>query len=382
MVHLRDLLAPSHPLGRAACVGDVCHPVTVMPGHQDRARGAAGDARIRGAPRGGGRRIRRHRRHRHPGGPGRGDRRRDGRAGRTGVGAARRHRRAAAEVDGRLNLDDFAEVTGIVLPPGPYDTAAGFLMAGLGRLPEKGDAVMCDDRVLTVAAMEGRRIARIEVPRRPRSSRAAAGWWPNGTRRGWQDRRHEFAITRIVSSEDDHGCCPASSPPPTRSTSATTSARCGSGWICRPPTRPSTRSSICTRSPSSRTRRCCGSGPGWRPRNCSRWASIPQRSTLFVQSHVPAHTQLSWVMECMTGFGEASRMTQFKDKSADGRRRPVQRRAVHLPDPAGRRHPGLPGGRRAGRRGPAAAPGAHPQPRAAVQRPVRPDADRARSRTS
>ncbi|WP_314171733.1 tryptophan--tRNA ligase [Streptomyces winkii] len=42
----------------------------------------------------------------------------------------------------------------------------------------------------------------------------------------------------------------------------------------------------------------------------------PERCTLFVQSHVPEHTQLSWVMECMTGFGEASRMTQFKDKSA------------------------------------------------------------------
>jgi tryptophanyl-tRNA synthetase len=42
----------------------------------------------------------------------------------------------------------------------------------------------------------------------------------------------------------------------------------------------------------------------------------PERCTLFVQSHVPEHAQLSWVMECMTGFGEASRMTQFKDKSA------------------------------------------------------------------
>jgi tryptophanyl-tRNA synthetase len=42
----------------------------------------------------------------------------------------------------------------------------------------------------------------------------------------------------------------------------------------------------------------------------------PERSTLFVQSQVPEHTQLSWVMECMAGFGEASRMTQFKDKSA------------------------------------------------------------------
>ena len=44
----------------------------------------------------------------------------------------------------------------------------------------------------------------------------------------------------------------------------------------------------------------------------------PERCTLFVQSHVPEHTQLSWVMECLTGFGEAGRMTQFKDKSSRG----------------------------------------------------------------
>jgi tryptophanyl-tRNA synthetase len=42
----------------------------------------------------------------------------------------------------------------------------------------------------------------------------------------------------------------------------------------------------------------------------------PDRCVLFVQSHVPEHTQLAWVMNCITGFGEASRMTQFKDKSA------------------------------------------------------------------
>ena len=41
----------------------------------------------------------------------------------------------------------------------------------------------------------------------------------------------------------------------------------------------------------------------------------PNKSALFVQSHVPAHAQLAWVMNCITGFGEASRMTQFKDKS-------------------------------------------------------------------
>jgi tryptophanyl-tRNA synthetase len=42
----------------------------------------------------------------------------------------------------------------------------------------------------------------------------------------------------------------------------------------------------------------------------------PVRSILFVQSHVPEHAQLAWVLGCITGFGEASRMTQFKDKSA------------------------------------------------------------------
>jgi tryptophanyl-tRNA synthetase len=42
----------------------------------------------------------------------------------------------------------------------------------------------------------------------------------------------------------------------------------------------------------------------------------PERSVLFVQSHVPAHSQLAWVLGCLTGYGEASRMTQFKDKSA------------------------------------------------------------------
>ena len=44
----------------------------------------------------------------------------------------------------------------------------------------------------------------------------------------------------------------------------------------------------------------------------------PSESTIFVQSHVPEHSQLAWIMECQTGFGEASRMTQFKDKSQKG----------------------------------------------------------------
>ena len=44
----------------------------------------------------------------------------------------------------------------------------------------------------------------------------------------------------------------------------------------------------------------------------------PERSAIFIQSQVPAHAQLGWVLQCLTGFGEARRMTQFKDKSAKG----------------------------------------------------------------
>ncbi|MGN6688578.1 MAG: tryptophan--tRNA ligase [Actinomycetales bacterium] len=44
----------------------------------------------------------------------------------------------------------------------------------------------------------------------------------------------------------------------------------------------------------------------------------PARCSLFVQSHVPEHAQLAWVLQCLTGMGEASRMTQFKDKTAKG----------------------------------------------------------------
>jgi tryptophanyl-tRNA synthetase len=44
----------------------------------------------------------------------------------------------------------------------------------------------------------------------------------------------------------------------------------------------------------------------------------PERSAIFAQSHVPEHAELAWVMSSLTGFGEARRMTQFKDKTAKG----------------------------------------------------------------
>jgi tryptophanyl-tRNA synthetase len=44
----------------------------------------------------------------------------------------------------------------------------------------------------------------------------------------------------------------------------------------------------------------------------------PEHSAVFLQSHIPGHTQLAWILECLTGYGEAHRMTQFKDKTARG----------------------------------------------------------------
>jgi putative hemolysin len=67
------------------------------------------------------------------------------------------------EVDGLLNLDEFAEVTGTELTDGPYETVGGAIMATLGRLPRAGDAVELDGVRLKVAKMDGRRIARVRV---------------------------------------------------------------------------------------------------------------------------------------------------------------------------------------------------------------------------
>ena len=86
----------------------------------------------------------------------------------------------------------------------------------------------------------------------------------------------------------------------------------------------------------------------------------PDVATVFVQSHVPEHSQLAWLMECNVSFGELSRMTQFKDKSAKRGSDIHLRRAVHLSGLAGGRHPPLRHRRGAGRRRPAPARRDHP----------------------
>jgi putative hemolysin len=76
---------------------------------------------------------------------------------------SRQLRGGELEVDGLLNLDEFAEQTGIELPEGPYETVAGYLLAALGHLPSEGESVQVGGRRLAVTKLDGRRIARVRV---------------------------------------------------------------------------------------------------------------------------------------------------------------------------------------------------------------------------
>ncbi len=66
-------------------------------------------------------------------------------------------------VDGRLNIEDFAEATGVEVPDGPYETVAGFIVNELGRLPQVGDEVEREDATLVVEEVDGHRVATVGV---------------------------------------------------------------------------------------------------------------------------------------------------------------------------------------------------------------------------
>lgn len=81
------------------------------------------------------------------------------------------------DLDGLTTLEQFVERFGLILPEGPYDTVAGYVMAGLGRLPEPGDALpatlavagsdegLTEDVEFTVAELDGRRVSRLRLER-------------------------------------------------------------------------------------------------------------------------------------------------------------------------------------------------------------------------
>jgi putative hemolysin len=72
----------------------------------------------------------------------------------------------ADPVDAQLRLEEFEEETGVRLPDGPYDTAAGWMLYALGRIPREGDQARHGDIVLTVSQLRGRRVEKVALSRR------------------------------------------------------------------------------------------------------------------------------------------------------------------------------------------------------------------------
>lgn len=75
----------------------------------------------------------------------------------------------ADPVDAQLRLEEFEEETGVRLPEGPYDTAAGWMLHTLGRIPREGDQARSGDIVLTITQMRARRVERVRLDRSPAS---------------------------------------------------------------------------------------------------------------------------------------------------------------------------------------------------------------------
>ncbi len=80
---------------------------------------------------------------------------------------ARRTLTGEVDVDGLLNLEDFAEEIGLELPDGPYETVAGYVVTALGDLPAIGSAVEYDGFQISVTELDGRRISRLRVRKLP-----------------------------------------------------------------------------------------------------------------------------------------------------------------------------------------------------------------------
>ena len=223
-------------------------------------------------------------------------------------------------LDGMTNLEDFADETGIELPEGPYETVAGYVVSRIGALPEVGQQVELDGHRITVAEVDGRRVGRVRV---------TSAWTGTAPAPG-ADVGSAGDPTGAGDAVGDSPGVTSAAPAPARS------ARLLSG--------------IQPTADSFHLGNYLGAVRQWvrlqdeydahtfvadlhavtlpydpgtlRRRTSVAYAQLlaagidPQRSTVFVQSQVPAHAQLAWLLGCITGFGEANRMTQFKDKSA------------------------------------------------------------------
>ena len=155
-----------------------------------------------------------------------------------------------------------------------------------------------------------------------------------------------------------------------------------SGWRCRRPTTRSTASSTCTRSPSSTTPTLLRQRTRVAAAQLLALGSTRSAARCSCSRTCPSTPSSAWVHGLHHRLRRGQPDDPVQGQVAPSRAPTDQRRPVHLPDPAGRGHPALPGRPGAGRRGPAPAPGADPRPRAAVQHPLRRDVHGARSRTS
>jgi putative hemolysin len=108
-------------------------------------------------------------------------------------------RGGAFEVDGLLNLNDFADETGITLPEGPYETLAGFLMSALGRVPEGGDTVEALETHFTVLEVAGRRVARVRIT--PLPATGMRGGEPGSTSPGDADHDEPAREDELVAEQ-------------------------------------------------------------------------------------------------------------------------------------------------------------------------------------
>ncbi len=233
-------------------------------------------------------------------------------------------------VDGLTTLDEFAEKTGLVLPEGPYDTLAGYFMAQLGQLPQVGDVVQADVS---------------ETDRRQRGARfgsscGSASWTAAG-------RRPSSCTGWAATTSSDARLAPSQL---VRSPLSTGRGRMARMSETAAPHRPRVLSLAQPTADSLHLGNFLGALRQWVPlqddheafygvadlhaltvevepakladrrlRSAAQLIAAgidPDRSTVFLQSHVPEHTQLSWILGCLTGFGQAQRMVQFKDKAA------------------------------------------------------------------
>ena len=228
-----------------------------------------------------------------------------------------------AEVDGLLNLTDFAERAGLPLPPGPYETLGGFLMARLGKLPAVGDEVRVDGWRLTVAELDGRRVpGSLVLPSgEPDIPRTAGGGQLGGQDRGAGQRRPGVPVVgddRRVAERREPVASPRRSAPTARWPAGRTRRRRCSPGTPRPAAPRPRPAATRRRAPP---RRACAS-----PRRASRTTARACRRSASSQVRPPSTERRCWMpLAVRTNTNTVSPSPVASTGSASPGRRPSER---------------------------------------------------------